>query len=815
MFGLDLTEYQEPGVRLADYLPWALLAGRGVVQNKTGALMRVLRYRGHPSSSRLPAEQVAAHAQFNRALQSLGAGWALHCEAQRVPCDEYVRPARGPALARTIDGIREHNFIESGALFETRFYLTLTWTPERARGARLLERMLGLFGGLFEGGHQVADEQRQRAEALEHFLSTTRQFLDRCGPLFRQARWLGDDEVLTYLHSTISTKRHRITTPSVPMYLDAVLADEAVELGLEGRVGEHHLRVISVKGYPNRTHPDFLRALQTCPFPLRFVTRFLALGHERAQRELAKYENLFFSQQDRLASSLFGHSGGPKNQAALEASAQVGQVKKRLDQGHIAAGYHSASVVVWDRDYEVCRTHAEHLLGILRQLGFACTDEGPNLKAAWLGTHPGNVWANPRRALVSSKNLAHLMPTTAVWTGRARSTHIGRAPHIYAFGQDGAPFRLHLNVGDVGHTMVLGPTGAGKSVLLGMLQMQWLKYPNAQVFVFDKGRSARAATLAVGGQFLELDVDSGELAFQPFRHVDRPGEAAWAVQWCEEICALEGLEVDATRRAELRRVIHESMVTSPPHMRTMTTLYMGLQLPELAEVFAPFASGSDQPSPWAEIWDHDQERLRLSDWTTVEMAPLMDAAPRLIAMTLRYLFHRLEQRFEGRPTLLVLDEAWVFLSNPIFAERLSQWLRELRKRNVYVVFATQNLTDALDSEIAPTLLQNCATQILLPNPKALHPQVRQAYQKLGLSEGTITQLGHARPKREYLLWNAEGERLFELGLSELELAVVGASSPADHARIDRALEHARGSSRSFAHHYLRLSGFGTYADQMP
>jgi type IV secretory pathway VirB4 component len=169
----------------------------------------------------------------------------------------------------------------------------------------------------------------------------------------------------------------------------------------------------------------------------------------------------------------------------------------------------------------------------------------------------------------------------------------------------------------------------------------------------------------------------------------------------------------------------------------------------------------------------------------------------VVAPVLSYLFHRLEARFDGRPTLLVLDEAWIFLDHPLFAARIREWLKVLRKRNVSVVFATQSLSDIAASPIAPAILESCPQRILLPNDRAIEPLSRQTYERFGLSARQIELVARASPKCEYYLQSARGNRLFELGLGDVALALCGSSDPASQARIDAQLEE-HGSDRFLA-----------------
>jgi type IV secretory pathway VirB4 component len=157
---------------------------------------------------------------------------------------------------------------------------------------------------------------------------------------------------------------------------------------------------------------------------------------------------------------------------------------------------------------------------------------------------------------------------------------------------------------------------------------------------------------------------------------------------------------------------------------------------------------------------------------------------------LSYLFHRIEARFDGRPTLLIIDEGWLALDDADFAGKLREWLKTLRKKNASVVFATQSLADIDGSAIAPAIIESCPTRILLPNDRAIEPQIMAIYRRFGLNDRQIEILARAIPKRDYYCQSRRGNRLFELGLGEVALAFTAASSKADQALIDRVLtEH--------------------------
>src|SRR5690606_34491564 len=271
------------------------------------------------------------------------------------------------------------------------------------------------------------------------------------------------------------------------------------------------------------------------------------------------------------------------------------------------------------------------------------------------------------------------------------------------------------HIGDVGHTLVVGPTGMGKSVLLATLAMQFRRYPGSRLFAFDMGRSLRATILGLGGEHYDLGTD-GEIAFQPLARIDQEGYRAWAAEWLEGRMLHEGVSIGPDEKAAVWSAL-ESLAGAPVEQRTLTGFSVLLQDNTLRQALAPYVLGGAHGT----LLDADHDRLGMADVQGFEMEELMASRAAVLAV-LGYLFARFEERFDGAPTLLILDEAWLFLDDPVFAARIRQWLKTLRKKNVSVVFATQSLADIQDSSIAPAIVESCASRIFLPNPQPPTPR---------------------------------------------------------------------------------------------
>ena len=801
-----LREYRDRSERLADHLPWAVLVAPGVVLNKDGSFLRVLAFRGPDLESATEAELVSACARANNVLKRFGSGWALFFDAERRESNAYPDGDFPDRVSWLVDLERRGSFEEEGRHFESRFHLTLTWLPPadaRDRAGRSLVERPDAGEGSLHG--------RDWRGALAQFVAETDRVLDLLSGFMPEVRALDDDATLTFLHGTISDRRHLVSAPETPMYLDGLLADTPLVGGLEPRLGQSHVRTLTVLGFPSLSRPGLLDALNHQDFAYRWVTRFIALDKGQATKTLTSLRRQWFNKRKSITALLrevlYNQPAQLLDSDADNKVVDADQALQALGGDHVAFGYLTTTITVADQSRDAVEDKVRSVERIVNGLGFTAKREGVNAVEAWLSSLPGHVYANVRQPLVHTLNLAHLMPLSSVWAGPVGNAHLAGPPLLIAKTAGSTPFRLSTHVGDVGHMMVVGPTGAGKSVLLSLIALQFRRYPGAQVYIFDKGNSARAAVLAMGGAHHALgsaEADGGDLAFQPLAGIDDIAERSWAAEWIAALLEHEKVAVDPQAKDAVWTALG-SLASAPREERTMTGLALLLQSNALRIALQPYTL----EGPYGRLLDAAEQQLALADVQCFETEALMGQTG-AVAPVLTYLFHRLEERFDGRPTLLILDEAWVFLDHPLFAARIREWLKVLRKKNVAVIFATQSLADIAGSAIAPAIIESCPQRIMLPNDRAIEPQGYEIYTRFGLNDRQIELISRATPKRHYYLQSARGNRLFELGLGPLALALCGSSDPASQARIDAVLaEHGR---EGVAQAFLRAGDLAWAAD---
>jgi type IV secretion system protein TrbE len=781
---LNLAEYRNRSASLADFLPWAALVGEGVVLNKDGSFQRTARFRGPDLDSATPAELVGVTARLNNALRRLGSGWAIFVEAQRIAAQTYPHSSFPDPASALVDLERQDAFEETGAHFESRYFMTFVWLPPAEDASRI-------EAWLYEGRVQTGVDPW---ELLRGFVDRTNRVLQLVEGFMPEVTWLDDGETLTYLHSTISTRHQHVRVPETPMHLDALLADEPLAGGLEPRLGRHHLRTLTVVGFPTATHPGILDELNRLAFPYRWSTRAILLDKTEAVKLLTKIRRQWFAKRKSIAAIvkevMTNEASTLVDSDAANKAADADLALQELGSDDVGQAYVTATVTVWDEDAGLAAEKLRLVEKVIQGRDFTCMPEGVNALEAWLGSIPGHAYANVRQPPVSTLNLAHMIPLSAVWAGPARDEHFQAPPLLFGKTEGSTPFRFSLHVGDVGHTLIVGPTGAGKSVLLALMAMQFRRYRNNQIFAFDFGGSIRTAALAMGGDWHDLggSLSAGSehsVSLQPLARIDEPAERAWAAEWVTAILAKEGVPIDPIAKEHVWSTL-TSLASSPVNERTITGLAVLLQSTALKQALQPYCVGG----PSGRLLDAETEQLGSASVQAFETEGLIGSGAAPAVLT--YLFHRIEGRLDGRPTLLIIDEGWLVLDDPAFAQQLREWLKTLRKKNASVVFATQSLSDIDDSNIAPAIIESCPTRLFLPNERAIEPQITTIYRRFGLNDRQIEILARATPKRDYYCQSRRGNRLFELGLGPVALAFCAASSKADHAAIERIVaEHGR------------------------
>jgi type IV secretion system protein VirB4 len=748
-----------------------------VILNKDGSLLAGWRFRGADLDSATPEELAHLSQAVQRALHLLGDSWLAQFDAVRYPSDQFPPESSFPSpVFELIDEERRRQYRRPTLNLETSLVCTVTYLPPSDTQSSFLKFLLG-------GDHLGTLPWQDLLQSFEHRLLGFEGVLSSA---FETQR-LDSAALLRHLHTCLTSLTHEVGVPSVPCYLDVLLASADLVGGFEPRIGDLNLSIIGVTGFPTTTTPAQVGRLLSFGFPFRWSNRFIALDPPTAAKHIARFRRNWFQRRfglrDLLRSAM-SESTKDDNSGDRDALRMIEDAQDALAVANADAlrfGYHSSTLILADQDPGRLRTNTQEALRALRALGLASQVETLNAVEAFHGSLPGHAYPNVRRPLLTAANCAHVVATTSTWSGSPTSPNPFLPPSspalLWAATGGSTPYRLNLHSGDVGHTLIVGPTGSGKSALVALLQAQWFRYPEAQVFVFDKGYSSFALALAAGARHFDLAADVlDEHRFSPLRDVHLESERSWLLLWLEQLLVLQGFNVTTHHRASLQRAL-ELLAQGPS--RTLTQFLTKVQDQALRQALRPYTL----LGPYGASFDAEEEASLAAPYQVFEMSNVLELDDKFVVPLLLLLFHRLEARLDGRPTLIVLEEAWTFLAHSLFADRIQTWLRELRKQNAAVVFVTQALADLESSPLRSVLYESCPTRILLPSPDALTPAGAPVYRGIGLNERQIELVARATRKRDYFVVSPQGRRLIDLTLGPVALAFLGAGSKADLAAI--------------------------------
>lgn len=800
---LNLREYQNKAKSLPDLINFAFLVGEmpvfgknlGIGFTKSGALLAAFEYAGPDMESSSPAELEGLSFQINHALNRLGDGWAVWIDMIRQPTTDYVSESEchfTDVASTLIDAERRAQYRSESAHFITRYVLTFCYTTPADVEQKITDSLV--IGGS-KSDSNLDEYIKVFATDVENAMSIIKAACDNKVKPYNSA------ELLTHIHGALTGDYHKLGVPRVPAFLDTVVGAHDLVGGFEPKIDDKEVRCVAIDGFPLESFPTILESMANLPIPMRWSIKFVFIDPVAAVKKLSDIRNKWYAKRKgiggEIASAMSSGASSPtfQNQDAVNQAADADIAVSEASEGLVRFGSMTAVIVLFADDAKTVSERVKIIRSYINNLGFTTRLEKVNSLEAFMGSVPGQLAENIRRPLMNTMNLADFMPSTSIWAGDERNQNpfyaqtvtdaMGRQKKIYApplfYGATSGdtPFRFSLHVGDVGHTLIAGPTGAGKSTLLALIAAQHLRYKNSKVFAFDKGASIYPLTLATGGTYYEPGGENSTLYFAPLSRVhESDAERSWAASYIESLCVLQNMALTPQHT----RAINDGLkaLASSKSSRSMTDFLNFLQDRDLkaALTYYTMLGTADK------ILDAKTDSLKLSERiTTIEVEHLMNLGNKIAVPVLLYLFRRIESMLDGSPSLIILDEAWALLDNPVFSAKIREWLKVLRKKNCAVIFATQSLADLQNNPLKPVLMESCPTKILLPNREAASSNLIGLYHDIGLNDYQVNFLRNSTPKSDYYIISPAGRRRISLSLGPVAQAFTCASGRQDLQRV--------------------------------
>lgn len=682
------------------HLPYARHLDAHTLETRDGLLIQTIKLGGLLFET-ADSEELNYRSELRDAmLRAIGnSRFAIYHHLVRRRADAAMMARFPDQFSERLDE-RWRERLSHRQLYVNELFLTLVRRPTQGRMG-FADKLKGLFASATDNrAVLLAGELQSLNNAREALVAALGQYDPQVLSTYDDGDGVRSEplEFLAYLYN--GTMRpmvvphgdigHHLPARRVSFGLDTI------ELAPAGPLARQFTAMVSVKDWPQATMPGMFDELARLPFKLvmsqsfAFVERGAALGKMNlALRRMRSAEDEALSLRDELAVA-----------------------KDEVAAGRAGFGEHHTTIAVQGDDLRTLDTQVAEVIALLADLGITAVREDIALEPAFWAQFPGNFRYIARRGLVSTTNFAGFASLHNFPVGRPSRNHWGEAVTLFETTAAG-PYFFNFHAHDLGNFTVIGPSGSGKTVVLNFLLAQARKF-NPRIIFFDKDRGAELFIRAIGGSYdrLRPEAPSG---LNPLQLEDTPDNRAFLTEWLGLLAGgLDDNEAEAVRDAI------DTNFHAPPErrrLRHLVELFRGGARPVSGDLYSRMrAWWGEGERAW--LFDNVHDLTDLSqDTVGFDMTAILDdAAARTPAML--YFFHRVEQRLDGTPAIIVIDEGWKALDDDVFVRRIKDWEKTIRKRNGIVGFATQSAQDALESRIASAIIEQAATQIFMINPKA-------------------------------------------------------------------------------------------------
>lgn len=682
------------------HLPFARHVDDVTIETRDGLLLQTVRLGGLLFET-ADTEEINYRAELRDAmLKAIGSSrFAIYHHVVRRKAEVALDSRYQDEFSRHLDA-RWRDRLAAREMYVNELFLTIVRRPLQGR-VGLLDKIRGFAARtVTDRAANFAQEKRALDAASDAVMAALGAYKPRLLSVY-QGEHGHFSEPLEFLSHLFNGEMRPVILPHGDLgqhlpFRRASFGAEAFELGESGSFERRFGALVSIKDYPSETLPGMFDELYRMPFEMTVSQSFAFVERAEALNRMNLVLRRMRSAEDE----------------ALSLRDELTRAKDDVAAGRAGFGEHHTTIAIHASSIEALNGQVAEVIAALADLGIVAVREDIALEPAFWAQFPGNFRYIARKGLVSTANFAGLASLHNFPVGQARGNHWGDAVTLFETTAAG-PYFFNFHQNDLGNFTVIGPSGSGKTVVLNFLLAQARKFAPRIVF-FDKDRGAELFIRAVGGQYDRLR--PGEPSgLNPLQMEDSPANRQFLIDWLV-------LLADSADSGELELIKDavDANFAQPRALRRLSHLVQllrGASRPRAGDLFS-------RMRPWwgegerAWLFDNDEDLTDLTASTVgFDMTALLDD-PAVRTPALLYFFHRVEDRLDGTPSIIVVDEGWKALDDEVFVRRIKDWEKTIRKRNGIVGFATQSAQDALESKIASAIVEQAATQIFMINPKA-------------------------------------------------------------------------------------------------
>jgi len=682
------------------HLPYARHVDDYTLETRDGLLLQTIRLRGLLFETADTGELNYRKSLRDAMLRAIGTSrFALYHHVVRRRAEIDLDAEYPDAFSQSL-GDRWADRLGAKQLFVNDLYLTLVRRPLQGRIglADQIRNWVTRAGQAPDVGQ--AYELAQLNAGRDALLATLGEYEPRLLGVYDTPNG-ACSEPLEFLSLLYNGEERPVLLPRQDLgsylpYRRVSFGQEAVELAAAGHLSRSFLGIVSIKDYPPWSAPGMFDELMRLPFELTVTQSFAFVERQAALERMNLALRRMRSAEDE----------------AISLRGELAQAKDDVAAGRAGYGEHHMTIAVRGDNPAAVDAGVAEVMAALADMGVVAVREEIALEPAFWAQFPANFKYIARRALVSTNNFSGLASIHNFPTGQATGAHWGDAVTLLETTAAG-PYHFNFHQGDLGNFTVIGPSGSGKTVVLNFLLAQARKL-DPRIIFFDKDRGAELFIRAIGGRYDQLRPGQAS-GLNPLQLEDTPANRGFLVDWLSQLAG--GTDLEELER--IREAVSASYDQPAAHrrLRHLVELFRGGHRPHAGDLWSRLRPWwGDGERAW--LFDNPEDLTDLSVRTVgFDMTVLLDD-PAVRTPAMMYLFHRVEERLDGSPAIIVVDEGWKALDDEVFVRRIKDWEKTIRKRNGIVGFATQSAQDALESRIASAIIEQAATQIFMVNAKA-------------------------------------------------------------------------------------------------
>lgn len=765
-------------IKLKDLIPYFCFLDdeESIVYNKNDSIQMTLKITYRNLDFESEELQIFIFSKINEAIKKLDYEdfFTVYFELQRkrILLTEELRE-NIPIPTKKIFQVQQEKFNEKYKCYMTENYITINFNIKKFHMIKNLVTKIKMIGN----NKALEDKvQQDFSKQITFFNDKIQEFLSQIDPITLDIEIIKGEELQAFLLSQVTSDFNKRILINDNNSLDEFLSLSEFEIGKKSKINGEYVACIAFVTFPDTIRMRILKELESLNFPFRYVVKFRIEKqnklHFRFKQRRKVHSFLTKSPDEIISKTNSGYEDGTSREQADEIHEAINELRGKK----AVFGQLTSTIIVKDKNYSKLQEKVNTIKTITSFHGFWCKDDTLNTFHSYFGAMAGNNMLNKRTGLTSSTSLLCMVSTSTPFLGFKYNECLKENALMHALTDSEDIYNFNLHVGDVGHTLIVGPTGAGKSVLLGLIASQFMRYKNAKVIFFDKNKSSEVLCRCSGGQFYDIGSD---FSFQIMEKINDEKYKSFVREWLFSIVYLEKEELSIEEKNLITDTLNLLSQKSEKY-RTFTSFIGFLTNNRLKRIYENYVSGTYKK------YFNRENKVEKNNFVVYEMNSILKDT-KLVNFILSYLFFTIEhEMLDGKPTLILIDEAWVSLNNEHMKKQIEEWLRELRKKNASVIFATQNLLEIDRSSIAPVIFESCKTKIMLPNERAFTSS--ELYGKIGLSEEEIGKVQGATPQEEYFVKNEIGSALIRFELGKEAVYYVGSNHVSDGEKIKEISE---------------------------